>query len=255
MNGFSRLFRSSLGKKYLMALSGIILTGFVLGHMIGNLQFFLPPDWINTYAYHLQNMPYGSLWLVRLILLASIVIHVWTGIVLAKQNRAARPGYALENTREATLASRTMIWTGLIILAFIIFHILHYTTKNVYDYNSLHNYRLDGIREPVLDVHTMMYLGFSKWYVSLFYIIATGLLMMHLTHGVSSMFQSLGLRNEVWRPRLRALALAYGWIVFLGFASIPLYVLLHYYAGFDPFGITTPAIQSYVEGSFPVVTR
>src|SRR5690606_17788308 len=138
--------------------------------------------WLNEYAHHLQNIPYGGLWVVRLILLAAVVIHIWTGIVLTKQNRAARPGYALERTVQASKASRTMIWSGLIIAAFIIFHILHFTTRDIYDYDSLPLWTLGGDAAvaagaevpasaaahglQVPDVHAMMYLGFSKWYVS-----------------------------------------------------------------------------------------
>lgn len=250
MNGFSRLFCSSIGKKYLMALSGVVLTGFVLGHMIGNLQFFISDEQLNTYAHHLQNLPYGLLWVVRAGLLLAVAVHIWTGIVLAKQNRAARPGYAVERTVQASTASRTMIWTGLIILAFIIFHILHYTVRSIYpEYQSL---KIDLEHYgPSPDVHLMMFMGFSKWYVSLFYIIATGLLMMHLTHGVSSMFQSVGLRNEASRKFLRYVALAYGWVVFLGFAVIPLYVMGTYFScgSFDPLGVRTPAIQAFVEAT------
>lgn len=251
MNGFSRLFCSSIGKKYLMAISGVILTGFVLGHMLGNLQFFLAPHWINEYAHHLQNMPYGLLWVVRTVMITAVITHIWTGITLAAQNRAARPGYAVEATVQASKASRTMIWTGLIIAAFIVFHIMHYTVKNVYDYSSLTTELGEYGTSP--DVHTMMYLGFSHWYVSLFYVVATGLLMLHLSHGVSSMFQSIGMRNETWRTRLGYLACAYGWAVFLGFAAIPVYVLLTLYIpGFDPLNVITPEIQAAM-GKVPEV--
>ncbi len=252
MNGFSRLISSSIGKKYLMAISGVILTGFVLGHMLGNLQFFLAPHWINEYAHHLQNMPYGLLWVVRLVMLTAVVVHIWTGITLAAQNAAARPGYAVNATRHASIASRTMIWTGLIIAAFIVFHILHYTVKNVYDYSALTT-DLEGYGTSP-DVHTMMYLGFSKWYVSLFYIVATGLLMVHLSHGVSSMFQSIGLRNETWRYILNKIGIVYGVAVFAGFAAIPVYVLLSVYTGADPLNVVTPAIQQAMDAGAAVTS-
>lgn len=222
----------SLVKKYLMALSGLVLVLFVLGHMAGNLLFFAGPQAINTYAYNLHHMPGEpfTLWAVRLGLLAALVLHVWMAVLLTKENRAARPdSYADQKSRASGYAARTMPMTGLILLAFIVFHILQFTVRVVPE-----NYE-QTIGESVItvgqsqvaffDVYAMMVKGFSSPLVSLFYIIAVGLLCMHLTHGVSSMFQSVGLRNELWRPRLNALALAYGWVIFIGFASIPAAVM------------------------------
>jgi succinate dehydrogenase / fumarate reductase cytochrome b subunit len=247
MNAFSQLLGSSLGKKYLMAISGFILAGFVFGHMAGNLQFFLAPEWINTYAYHLQHMPYGLLWVVRSVLLGAVIVHGWTAITLYRLNRLARPvTYAKDATVQASQASRTMIMSGLVIMAFIVFHILHYTVKNVYDYSDLH-FMLDG--KEVHNVYAMMYLGFAQWYVSLFYIIAVFLLCSHLSHGISSMFQSLGLRNEVWRYRLDFIAKAYGIIVFIGFAVIPVAVLL------DVFGIISIFDTSTFQTQLDLVTK
>ncbi len=230
MSPVCRLLKSSLGKKYLMALSGIVLTGFVLGHMGGNLQFFLHPDWINQYAYKLHTLPYGLLWVARIVLLVSVVVHIWTAIVLTIENRKARPAdYEAKATIQASYASRTMRYSGFIILAFILFHIAHFTTQNVpgLDYESLKaSYFLPGVDHPVMNVYAMMYLGFRPIAVVLFYALATYLLCMHLSHGVSSMFQSLGIRNQFWRPKLDTIAKVYGWVVFLGFVSIPVAVQL-----------------------------
>lgn len=230
---------SSLGKKYIMAVSGLILVGFVIGHMAGNLQMFLHPDWINEYAYKLHNLPYGLLWIVRLVLLVAVVAHIVTAILLVVENKRARPaGYVDNSVLQASFASRTMRYSGTILLFFIIFHLMHFTTRTIYpEYSDLRT-ELEGVgtmhhvydklaaagKTEVLDVYSMVVHGFSPqfWYVSVFYLIAMGLLCLHLMHGISSMFQSLGLRNAVWRVRLDRAALVIALILFFGFASIPL---------------------------------
>lgn len=248
---------SSLTKKYLMALTGLILVGFVFGHMAGNLQMFLHPDWINEYAYKLQHLPYGLLWVVRLGLLVAVVVHIVTAVLLVIENRKARPsGYSVKKSVQATFASQTMRYSGIILLAFIVFHVLHFTVKSthpefadlraplvgqagegytesrtiwgVYDKLSSNGQFPDAAALNVHDVHTMVAIGFSAqyWYVSLFYIIAMALLALHLSHGISSMFQSLGLRNKTWRKRLDCAAVALSVVAFIGFAAIPSATLL-----------------------------
>ena len=227
--------KSTIGRKVLMALTGLILVLFVLGHMLGNLQIFLGPDVINAYAYKLHHvMPVEMLWGIRLFLLACIGIHIWAAISLTLDNRKARPqGYGLNKSVQATYAAKTMRISGIILLAFIIFHIAHYTARTVpsmeYD-QQIEDVALvkngdvvlkNGAPVMTFNVNDMMIAGFEVWWVSAFYILATGLLCMHLIHGVSSMFQSVGLRNQLWRKRLDRLALIYGVVVFLGFAVIP----------------------------------
>lgn len=233
---------SSLGKKYVMALTGLILVGFVIGHMLGNLQMFLHPDWINEYAYKLQHLPYGLLWIVRLVLLVTVVLHIVTAVQLVIENRRARPqGYEAKARLQASFASKTMRYSGLVLLAFIVFHLMHFTIKNVHPEFGDYETQLTGTATihhvygklkaqgdtTVHDVHRMVVEGFSAqyWYVSAFYVFAMVLLCLHLMHGVSSMFQSLGLRNAVWRKRLDRAAVAIALVVFAGFASIPLAVL------------------------------
>jgi len=228
MNGITRLLTSSVGKKFLMAVTGTILSLFVLGHMIGNLQFFLPAHWINSYAHHLQALPYGLLWVIRAVMLTTVLVHIVVGILLTMHNIQARPGYEVDATIQASIGSRTMIWTGLVLFAFIAFHIMHYTVKNVQDFSAIPLFDLEGYG-LVPNVQAIMYQGFSIWYYSLFYIVAVGLLLFHLSHGVSSVFQTVGLRNEVWRKRLDYIAAVYGVAVFCGFASIPVCVLLDHY--------------------------
>ena len=227
--------KTTIGRKILMALTGLVLVLFVLGHMLGNLQIFFGPDAINAYAYKLHHvMPVAMLWGIRLFLLACIGVHIWAAISLTLDNRKARPqGYDQNKSVQATYSAKTMRMSGIILLAFIIFHIAHYTARIVpgKEYNQqIADVALVKHGEPVLhngevvmtfNVNDMMIAGFHVWWVSAFYIIATGLLCMHLTHGVSSMFQTVGLRNQLWRARLDRFALIYGVVVFLGFAVIP----------------------------------
>lgn len=230
MNPITQVFGTSIGKKYLMALTGLGLVAFVLIHMVGNLQIFLGPDAINAYAYKLHSLPPVVLWGFRAGLLLLIVVHVWTAIMLTRENRAARKVAGEIKPVQATYASRTMPITGFILLFFIIFHILQFTVRVVpEDYNATVPYVPTEIGYntiEVFDVFTMMVAGFSSWWISAFYLLGMGLLCLHLTHGVSSMFQSLGFRNESTRYNLNRLALAYGWVIFLGFASIPAGVLV-----------------------------
>lgn len=211
-----------------MALSGLVLALFVLGHMIGNLQIFLPPEAINVYAYFLHHiLPVEVLWVVRLGLLAAVAVHIWMAVLLKIENKAARPEeYDVNKWVRAAPAARYMIWSGIILLSFIIFHLLHLTVQNVHpEYQAL-RYMLGD--KDTQDVYAMLIYGFSSkfWYIPAFYIVSMVMLAWHLSHGVSSMFQSLGWRNEVWRGRLDKIAIAYGVIVFLGFAAIPASVLL-----------------------------
>lgn len=200
-----------------MALTGLVLVGFVFGHMSGNLLYFKGSDALDAYAKWLHELG-PLLWAARVTLLVAVVIHIWVGISLAAENRAARAGGPeVAATRRASLASRTMPYTGVVILGFIVFHLLHFTLRTV--------------SPPVTaagdagHVHEMIRLGFADPLVSAFYIVAMALLCLHLSHGVSSMFQTLGLRNERWRGPLDLAAAAYGWVIFLGFASIPVHVL------------------------------
>lgn len=227
-----------------MALTGLALVGFVVGHMLGNLQIYLEPYYINAYALKLKDLgPF--LWLIRFALLAIVGVHIWMAIALTLENKKARPEtYKADATVQATYASRTMPISGMILLAFILFHIAHFTVRNVpgHDYDTAIQMADGTVYEAhvplvhsgeeavegtkiVHDVHTMMVAGFSYWWISIFYIIGMALLCMHLSHGISSMFQSLGLRNRTWRARLDPLAKAVGIILFIGFASIPVAVL------------------------------
>lgn len=229
-----QIWRSSLGKKYVMALTGGALLLFVLGHMAGNLQFFLPPTYINAYGHFLQTTP-ELLWPARMGLLAMVGLHISAAISLTVANRAARPTrYAgAISSQGATLAARTMIWSGLVVASFIVYHLLHYTLAlpqvNGYQAFTGQSMDFDGLVEPKTgyhDIFAMIVLGFRIPVVSGFYLLSVGLLSIHLGHGVASMFQSLGLRSHVWWPRIATGARVLSVVIFLGYAVIPVSVLL-----------------------------
>lgn len=234
MNLFSRVWNSTLGKKYIMALTGAALFVFVVGHLVGNLQVFGPPELINTYAHFLKSKP-GLLWGARLGLLAMVGLHIAAAVTLSAANKAARPvGYAGGEAYGSTTASRYMLVSGLVILGFVVYHLAHFTAllpgiNGVGDFRKLTTV-LHG--ETVPDVHAMMVLGFQVWWVTLFYLVAQALLFMHLGHGVASMFQSLGFRNHVWWPRIQLLAKVASVAIFMGYAAIA--VGLYMRVGIDP---------------------
>jgi succinate dehydrogenase / fumarate reductase cytochrome b subunit len=215
-----RLIRSSLGKKYLMAITGLGLFLFVIGHMLGNLQIFLGPEAINRYGHFLQTTP-EILWPARVGLLAFVFIHIASGLALTFENRQARgQQYEIKRVVDATYASRTMIWSGCVIFAFVAFHLAHYTLLIIHpEYRNL----LDA--QGRHDIYRMMVLGFQNEAVSVFYVISIGLLCWHLSHGVGAMFQSLGLKNEVYTARIDGLSQIAAVIIFLGYVSIPISIL------------------------------
>lgn len=228
-----RLFLSSLGKKFLMAVSGAALFAFVIGHMLGNLQVFLGPDAINAYAHFLQTTP-EILWTARLGLLAMVTLHVWSAIVLTVENRAARPvPYDRATPVAASYASRTMIWSGAIVAAFVIYHLLHYTVLvpalNLTGQDFAGPAFVDGKGRH--DVYRMVIVGFRQPVVAGFYIVAVSLLCLHLGHGVSAMFQSLGLKNKTWGPLIDRLAMIGAGVLWLGYLLVPVAVLLGFGKG------------------------
>lgn len=206
-----------------MAGSGGVLFLFVVGHLVGNLQFFLLPEAINRYAHLLQSLG-ELLWGVRLFMLTMIVLHVWSAATLTLENRAARP-QPYEGSRTpfgASLASRTMLGSGLIIAVFIVYHLLHYTVK-VEGINGS-AIPIGQLLDPATghpDCYAMMVAGFSVTWVSLFYLVGVGLLCFHLSHGVEAMFQSLGLKSAAYSPLIAKAAKGIALALFLGYASIP----------------------------------
>ncbi len=220
MNSFTSFFSSSIGRKWIVALSGIALVGFVIGHLVGNLQVFLGPEPLNRYGHFLQGLG-ELLWAVRFVLLAMVVVHILFTIKLRLESRAARPNrYAVTKHLRASWAGRWMVWSGLMVLCFIVFHLLHFTAQTIHpEYRNL----VDA--EGRHDVYRMMIAGFRDPLASGFYIVAVGLLGLHLNHGFQSMFQTLGLNSHKVGPVVSRTGQVLSWLVFLGYASIPLAVL------------------------------
>lgn len=229
-DSISRFYSSSIGKKILVALTGAVLALFVLGHMIGNLLIFAGPDAINEYGHLLQTALHGGgVWIARLGLLAAVVIHVAATISLTRANRAARPDrYGRHEAQVSSKSSRLMIWSGLTVLAFIIFHLAHFTVRVGNDFGGA-AYKTELRGETVHNVYKMVVDGFSSAPVSLFYVIAMVLLCSHLSHGVSSIFQTLGLSTDKTEPLLQKLALAFSALILVGNCSIPLAILVFGY--------------------------
>src|SRR5690606_488206 len=186
--------------------------------MLGNLQVFLEQDQMNTYAEALQNMGAG-LWAVRIGLIALVVLHIITSLYLKKLNLDARPDkYVFNNTVQATLSSRTMIWSGLLILSFVIYHLLHFTIGTVDAANFKANFT-EPLGRP--DVYTMVVLGFQNVIVSISYIVAMVFLWFHLSHSISSMFQTLGMNHPTYNPIIKGLGPVLATIIVAGYLSIP----------------------------------
>jgi succinate dehydrogenase / fumarate reductase cytochrome b subunit len=211
----ARFWESTNGKKVVMAVTGVLLFAFVIGHMIGNLQAFEGPEKLNAYGRFLHSIP-EILYPVRVGLLLAVGLHIWAATGLALKNYSARPiAYASKKNVHSSYASRTMYWSGPILLAFIIFHILHLTAGVIQPGSGY----VEG------DVYHNVVAGFSVWYVSAWYIFSMILLGLHLRHGVWSMTQSLGFTQPQYTPLLRAVALVFAVVITAGFISIPLGVL------------------------------
>jgi succinate dehydrogenase / fumarate reductase cytochrome b subunit len=229
MNVIKNIFGSSVGKKFVMAGSGALLFLFVVGHLAGNLQVFGPPEMINRYAHFLKSTP-ELLWVVRLGMLTLVGLHILTAIQLSLENKAARPvGYATPGAYGSSWQSRYMLVSGLVVLAFILYHLAHFTAllpgiNGVGDFTKLTT-TLHG--ETVADVYAMMILGFQVGWVCLFYLIAQALLFIHLGHGLAAMFQSLGLRNHAWFPFIQRFAKVASIAIFVGYALIPISIYMH----------------------------
>ena len=213
MNLAARIWSSTLGKKYLMAITGVILYGFVIGHLLGNLQIFIPDNGeaIDRYALFLQSNK-GMLWTMRLGLIAAVGLHIACSIALTARNKAARPEpYRFKDYRDAGYAARTMMISGPLIALFVIYHLGHFTTGHFAPEGFVH-----------AKVHANMIAGFKVWWASVAYIVAMVLLGTHLFHGGWSMFQSMGINHPKWTPVIKRGAAIFAIVITLGYISIPL---------------------------------
>lgn len=217
------LVQTSIGKKQLMAVTGLVLLGFIVAHMAGNLKFFTGESHFDEYAEFLRRIGdpilghAWALWILRVSLLAATVLHIWAAVSLTRQSRAARPvPYAHTRAVQANYASRTMRWGGVIIFLFVIYHLLHMTVGTVHP--DFHHGR----------VYDNSVAAFQVWYVTAAYVVAVAALALHLYHGVWSMVQTVGRNNPRVDSRLKAFSKTLALLVFAGFVSVPLAVLFGY---------------------------
>lgn len=220
-NPLVAFYQSSIGKKYVVAITALFLVLYVLGHLLGNLQIYMGSARINAYAKFLHDLG-PILWTVRVILIAAFVVHIVATIQLAQENRLAKPQkYAVTGYQRSTFASRTMIVSGLIVLCFVIYHLLQYTLLVTDpEFRHLH----DSLGRH--DVYRMLILGFRQPLVSLFYIVGLFLLTNHLSHGFASVVQTLGINNRKLSGFVSSGGQTLAWLVFAGYVSIPVTILL-----------------------------
>ena len=210
-------WQSTNGKKVIMALTGVMMFLFVIGHLLGNLLVFAGRAQINVYAQFL-HFDGTLLWLVRSILIVALVLHVVATVQLALRNKKARPiGYSRRDAINSSYAARTMYWSGPIVLAFIIFHLLQFTAGYIHPEATF----IAG------DVYHNLVTGFQVWWVSAWYVFAICLLGLHLRHGLWSMLQSVGLAHSLRKERvLKRVALIVAVLIVLGYLSIPISILM-----------------------------
>jgi succinate dehydrogenase / fumarate reductase cytochrome b subunit len=218
----ARFYEAPIGKKVVMAVTGLVLFGYVVAHLLGNLQIYGPPEMINNYAAMLHNPKIApALWTARAVLLLCVVLHITAAVQLWAQNRAARPvSYYKKSDVPTSYAARTMRWSGVIIAAFVVFHVLHLTVGAV---PGLPAQEL-AANQP--DARANVINGFQNPAVAGFYILAMILLCMHLYHGIWSMFQSVGLSHPKYTPGLKRGAAIIAILLGIGYISIPVSVML-----------------------------
>ena len=208
-----RFWNTTNGKKAIMAVTGVVLFGFIVGHLLGNLQIFLGRDAFNRYAETLHSMP-ALLWGTRVVVGLSVLLHIWSTIQLAGRKSTARPvAYQKYTPQASSYASRTMYMSGPIMAAFIIYHLMQFT------------FGTGGTEFHAYDPYGNVVAGFKVLPIALSYVIAMLLLCAHLSHGLWSFTQSLGFNHPAYTPKIQAAAVAIAGLIFLGFASIPVAVL------------------------------
>ncbi len=219
MGWFLKLLKSSLGRKYIMSLTGcLMLFGFLAPHLAGNLLIFVGQDAMNSYAASLKSLG-ALLWALRLIMLGAFLLHVRTGIVLTKENRQARPvRYQCDNTIQASWASRYMWLTGLVVLFYLVYHLAHFTF-----HATGVQIMTDSLGRP--DVYGMVVSSFQVPVISITYVAAMVVTGIHLHHGGSSLFQSLGAKHKKYEFVLTKCVRGFCWALCIGFSSIPLSIL------------------------------
>jgi succinate dehydrogenase / fumarate reductase cytochrome b subunit len=215
-----RLFSDSIGRKAVMAVTGLLMVLFVVGHLLGNLTIFAGQNGLNAYAAKLHEVA-PLVWGTRIVMGVALVLHVVLAIQITMENSAAKPqNYARPNYLRATFSSKTMIWTGVIIAVFVGYHLLQFTIRKtpglVLGTDALNRF----------DVYTMVVAAFQRTLTALLYVVAMVALFLHLGHGIQSAFQTLGLSNGMLLPRFELAGKVVSGIFLVGFASIPVFILI-----------------------------
>jgi len=218
-NYLCQFWASSIGKKLIVAITGIALVGFLAGHLAGNMLIYVGEKDFNEYAEFLKHMGHGAgIWIARISLLVALILHVTATICLVRQNKASKQtNYEKKTTNVASGSSRIMIWSGLTILAFVVYHILHFTVRV--------DPELKKLAEDDKNPHAMVIEGFQDPIVVIAYVIAISCLCSHLSHGVASIFQTLGLRTKKNAKLIDMGAKAYTALIWVGFLSIPISIV------------------------------
>jgi succinate dehydrogenase / fumarate reductase, cytochrome b subunit len=228
MKAFGEIWRSNLFQKWLMAITGLLLVLFLLGHLSGNLLVFLGQTHLNEYAHGLRTMGHGAvLWGARIGLLTFFVLHVASAITLSRRNRQARPQkYAKVETRSSTLASRTMLYSGLLLISYVLYHLAHFTWGAVHVQHYAQATFILPSGELVPDVYTMVVKSFSEPLITVLYLLSMIMVGLHLNHAIASAFQTLGVTNRRIVPMVRKIGPALSILVALGFSAVPLAIIL-----------------------------
>jgi succinate dehydrogenase / fumarate reductase cytochrome b subunit len=216
-----QLLNSSVGRKILMAITGQLMVLFVIAHVLGNSTLYV--SWLNAYAAALHAFP-PLLWTIRLVMIVSVVLHVYLGIIITLENRRAKPqAYAVTKHISTTFAGKNMIWTGALIFTFLIYHLLHFTFQ-VTNPAIAAATNFDALGRP--DVFGMVVRSFQHVGISLAYLVSMAALLLHLTHGIQSSFQTWGLNNDRSFPVIIQAGTITAVILFLGYAAMPLSIVL-----------------------------
>src|SRR6056297_808337 len=214
------VIQSSVGRKIIMALTGIVLIAFICVHLLGNSSIFIGPDALNAYAQKLHSLG-PVVWIFRLVMLFVFVVHIIFGIQLSLENSAAKPDKNIQIKRLRTgFAAQTMVISGLVLLAFVVYHILHFTVRvpgmGVYEMNPA---------TDMVNVYTMVVSGFHQAFTVLLYVVGMIFLALHVSHGFQSFFQTLGLNNDRSLPVFGTISKLVSVVLLIGYISIPVLIL------------------------------
>jgi succinate dehydrogenase / fumarate reductase cytochrome b subunit len=220
-----RLFSDSIGRKAVMAITGLLMVLFVVGHLLGNLSIFAGPDGINAYADKLHALA-PLVWTTRIVMGVAVLLHLILSIQITLENSAAKPDkYAVSRSLRATFASKNMIWTGVILGAFVAYHLLHFTFRVT---PSDLVVQQDALAR--LDVYTMVVASLKKAGIAAIYVIAMVSLFLHLSHGIQSTFQTLGLSNAKLLPSYGVGGKVLSGIFLVGYGAIPVLIFVGFLA-------------------------